>query len=165
MLKMSLIETPLGLMVALSDETVLYMLDFINKCGLEKEVDTLQKRTKRSLSFGETCLSRQLAKELVRYFRGDFETFQLPLCMIGSPFQKSVWEEIRNISKGDVRSYASVAKAIGKPSACRAAASACKRNRFAILIPCHRVVCSDGHLGGYAGGMQRKEWLLRHERS
>ena len=82
----------------------------------------------------------------------------------GVDFQQQVWQALRAIPFGETRSYQQVAEAIGKPKAVRAVASACAANRLAILVPCHRVVGADGTLTGYAGGVERKAWLLEHER-
>jgi AraC family transcriptional regulator of adaptative response/methylated-DNA-[protein]-cysteine methyltransferase len=81
----------------------------------------------------------------------------------GSPFQRSVWQYLQSIPPGETRSYQAVAEAIGRPRANRAVAQACAANRIAVLIPCHRVVCSDGSLSGYHWGIERKRWLLQRE--
>lgn len=90
---------------------------------------------------------------------------QVPLRQHGTPFQQKVWEHIQSIPIGEVRSYQAVAQAIGLPRATRAVAAACSRNNIALLIPCHRVVRTDGTLGGYRWGMLRKHALLESERS
>lgn len=86
------------------------------------------------------------------------------LHQLGTPFQIKVWEHLKCIPSGEVRSYQEVAQAIGHPSAVRAVASACARNNLALFIPCHRVIRSDGSLGGYKWGLQRKRALLTYER-
>lgn len=83
--------------------------------------------------------------------------------MIGSSFQMRVWEELEKIPFGQTRSYQEIATAIGRPTACRAVARANSTNQLAIIIPCHRVINSSGALGGYAGGLSRKQWMLKHE--
>lgn len=80
--------------------------------------------------------------------------------MIGSAFQKKVWQELKKIPLGETRSYLEIAKAINVPTACRAVARANGANQLAIVVPCHRVINSNGELGGYAGGVLRKQWLL-----
>jgi AraC family transcriptional regulator of adaptative response/methylated-DNA-[protein]-cysteine methyltransferase len=97
------------------------------------------------------------------YFSGVNHEFITPLALLGSPFQVQVWEELIRIPKGETRSYAQLASAIGRPSAYRAVARANGANQIAIVIPCHRVINSSGELGGYGGGIKRKQWLLDHE--
>jgi O-6-methylguanine DNA methyltransferase len=94
------------------------------------------------------------------YFAGDLRHFSIPLVAPGTEFQRTVWDELRRIPFGETRSYADVARAIGRPSAVRAVARANGDNRMAIFIPCHRVVGSDGRLTGYGGGLWRKQHLL-----
>jgi methylated-DNA-[protein]-cysteine S-methyltransferase len=107
----------------------------------------------------KTCL-----RQLDEYFNGERKAFLLNLAPQGTPFQKQVWRQLEKIPYGDVVSYAEIAKIIGKPKACRAVGNANGRNPIAVIIPCHRVIGSDGGLTGYGGGLWRKEWLLKHER-
>jgi len=97
------------------------------------------------------------------YFEGTRETFSIPLRPEGSNFQKRVWNELAKIPFGKTVSYQEVANRLGNPKVIRAAASANGKNPIAIIIPCHRVIGSDGSLTGYAGGLHRKKWLLAHE--
>ena len=90
--------------------------------------------------------------------------FNTPIVMLGSDFQKSVWHELIKIPPGETRSYTDIAKRIKQPSACRAVARANGANQLAVIIPCHRVINSDGELGGYGGGLTRKAWLINHEK-
>ncbi len=163
-LKACWIDTPLGPMVAIADDTALYLLEFVDRRGLEKEIERLRKRTKLPIIPGKSNPLTQIEKELEGYFSGITQEFTTPLFPIGSPFQKKVWEELQKIPRGETKSYAEIAKAIGKPSAFRAVALANGANQIAIVIPCHRVINSNGNLGGYGGGIKRKEWLLQHER-
>jgi AraC family transcriptional regulator of adaptative response/methylated-DNA-[protein]-cysteine methyltransferase len=163
-LRASWIDTPLGAMLVVADDEKLYLIDFLNRRSLEKEIKRLIKRTKFSIIPGKTSLAEQIEAELKDYFSGKIQEFKTPLFLLGSPFQKRVWEELKKIPKGETRSYAEIATAIGKPSAFRAVALANGANPFAIVIPCHRVINSNGNLGGYGGGIKRKEWLLQHER-
>jgi AraC family transcriptional regulator, regulatory protein of adaptative response / methylated-DNA-[protein]-cysteine methyltransferase len=163
-LKASWIDTPLGSMLVVADDEALYLLEFVDRRGLEKEIERLRKKTKLPIIPGKTNPAKQIEAELVEYFSGKLQEFKTPLLLIGSPFQKRVWEELQKIPKGETRSYAEIAEAIGKPSAFRAVALANGANQFAIVIPCHRVINSNGDLGGYGGGIKRKEWLLKHER-
>lgn len=101
--------------------------------------------------------------QLTEYFRGTRRVFRLPLYLSGTAFQKKVWRRLMKIPYGQTISYAGLARAIGRPNAYRAVANACGQNPLPILIPCHRVIASDGKLGGYSSGLKRKRWLLRHE--
>jgi methylated-DNA-[protein]-cysteine S-methyltransferase len=106
---------------------------------------------------------RLVREQLTAYFARELRDFELPLRMDGTPFQRRVWEELRRIPFGATWSYAELARRIGRPGASRAVGSANGRNPVAIVVPCHRVIASDGTLGGYGGGLDRKEWLLQHE--
>jgi len=163
-LKASWIDTPLGPMLAVGDDKALYLLEFVDRRGLEKEIERLIKKTKLLIIPGKPNSIEQIENELEGYFSGKIQEFKTPLFLLGSPFQKMVWEELQKIPRGETRSYAEIAKAIGKPSAFRAVALANGANQFAIVIPCHRVINSNGDMGGYGGGIKRKEWLLKHER-
>jgi len=103
-------------------------------------------------------------KQIDEYFGGQRQEFLLSLSPIGTAFQKSVWKELEKIPYGNVASYQDIANAIGKPNACRAVGGANGKNPISIIIPCHRIIGSDGRLTGYGGGLWRKEWLLKHER-
>lgn len=160
----SWIDTPLGPMLAIADEKALYLLEFINRRGLEKEVERFRKKMNLPIIPGKTEPLKQIEEELKAYFSGKLREFKTPVIFVGTPFQKRVWGELRKIPFGETRSYAEIAVAIGKPSAFRAVAMANGSNHFAIAIPCHRVINSNGALGGYAGGIKKKEWLLKHEK-
>ncbi len=113
---------------------------------------------------GHPVLARARA-QLAEYFAGDRTAFDLPLRARGTAFQERVWTALAEIPYGETRSYATLARDIGRPAAMRATGAATGRNPLSIVVPCHRVVGSDGSLTGYAGGTARKEWLLRHERA
>jgi methylated-DNA-[protein]-cysteine S-methyltransferase len=102
-------------------------------------------------------------QQLEEYFFGKRTEFELPLNPKGTEFQKTVWIELQNIPFGKTISYMDMAKRLGDPKVIRAAGTANGKNPIAIIIPCHRVVGSDGSLTGYAGGLKRKQWLLEHE--
>jgi methylated-DNA-[protein]-cysteine S-methyltransferase len=105
-----------------------------------------------------------LTKAMRAYFKGDIAAIEsLPVEAPGTPFQKSVWRELRKVGKGKTISYAELARRIGKPKAVRAAGLANGQNPISIVVPCHRVIGSDGTLTGYGGGLPRKQWLLQHE--
>jgi len=98
------------------------------------------------------------------YFAGKATDVDLPATASGTAFQRDVWEALRTIPAGETRTYAQIADAIGRPTAVRAVAQAIGANPLSIAVPCHRVVGSDGSITGYAGGVERKRWLLDHER-
>lgn len=102
-------------------------------------------------------------KQLAAYFAGELTDFDLPLKMIGTEFQKSVWRELLNIPYGVTISYGELAERVGNPNSSRAVGAANGRNPISIIVPCHRVIGANGKLTGYGGGMERKEWLLAHE--
>ncbi len=102
-------------------------------------------------------------RELDAYFEGDLQTFDLPLHMAGTPFQKQVWQGLLKISYGTTISYAELARRIGRSGASRAVGAANGRNPIGIIVPCHRVIGANGTLTGYGGGLDRKEWLISHE--
>jgi methylated-DNA-[protein]-cysteine S-methyltransferase len=105
----------------------------------------------------------QAARELHEYFAGRRRAFSIPLAPGGTAFQRAVWSLLTTIPFGEQRSYAWLAQQIGDPGACRAVGAANGRNPLSIIVPCHRVVGRDGRLTGYAGGLDRKRWLLAHE--
>jgi AraC family transcriptional regulator of adaptative response/methylated-DNA-[protein]-cysteine methyltransferase len=105
-----------------------------------------------------------IARELAQYFNGDSLKFATPIKLEGSPFQRAVWEALREIPSGATRSYAEIAASVGKPNAVRAVGRANGDNKLVIIVPCHRVIGADGTLTGYGGGLWRKAWLLEHER-
>jgi len=104
-------------------------------------------------------------RQLEEYFKGIRKSFSLKLLLQGTPFQKLVWQGLKKIPYAKTASYGDVARAIGKPKAYRAVGNANNRNPIAIIIPCHRVIGSDGSLVGYGSGLWRKDWLLKHEKS
>jgi methylated-DNA-[protein]-cysteine S-methyltransferase len=106
---------------------------------------------------------RAAARQLGEYFAGRRRTFDLPLRPLGSAFQQRVWQQLLEIPFGATCSYGALARAIGRPSASRAVGAANGRNPISIIIPCHRVIGSDGSLTGYGGGEPAKRWLLEHE--
>lgn len=110
-----------------------------------------------------TPLLKEAIRQLNAYFQGERTEFDLPLAPEGSPFQKRVWQELQKIPYGHQISYAELARRTGSPKACRAVGSANGKNLIFIIIPCHRVVQSDGKIGGYAFGPQMKRFLLELE--
>ncbi len=164
-LKSTLIDSPLGPMLAIGDEEELYLLEFIDRKGLKREIERLIVKTKSNIDFGRTSPIDQIEQELDEYFKGKRKEFKTKMNICGSTFQKEVWQELMNIPYGETRTYLQQARAIGKPTSFRAVANANGANQFAIIIPCHRVINTNGKLGGYGGGIEKKKWLLEHERS
>ena len=162
-LKASWIDTPLGPMLAISDEEALYLLEFVDRRGLEREIERLRIKTKSVIIPCNTNPIRSIEVELKSYFEDGLKEFKTPLYLIGSPFQKIVWAELMRIPYGTTRSYSSQAASIGQENAYRAVANANGANQIAIVIPCHRIINTNGDLGGYGGGISRKKWLIDHE--
>jgi len=103
-------------------------------------------------------------QQLEEYFSGKRKEFNIPILLEGTDFQKQVWKQLISIPYGKTVSYLYIARAVGDQNATRAVGSANGKNRIAIIVPCHRVIGSSGKLIGYAGGLDRKKWLLDHER-
>lgn len=160
----SLIDTPLGPVIEISDNNYLYLLEFIDRRGLEREIERLRKRLKIGIIPGRTQITEQIEKELRDYFSGKNLNFQTPIFLLGSDFQKTVWNALQTIPIGQTQSYLEVAKKIGNDKAFRAVANANGANQLALIIPCHRVINANGELGGYGGGISKKAWLLAHEK-
>jgi len=159
------IETPLGPMLALADDRGLALLEFVDRRGLERELQTLQKRFGRTILPGSHRYLEQIDVELAAYFSGRTLGFATPLAMHGTPFQRAVWNALLRIPPGKTRSYADIASAIGTPAAVRAVGRANGDNPLCLIVPCHRVIGANGTLTGYGGGLWRKQWLLDHERA
>lgn len=113
----------------------------------------------------ETPLIQEANRQINEYLRGERKTFDLPFRMQGTAFQKQVWEALLRIPYGETRSYKQIAEAIGNPKAVRAVGMANNRNPLLIVVPCHRVIGADGKLVGYGAGIEKKEFLLRLEKS
>ncbi len=115
-------------------------------------------------TYSETPFQRPI-RQLEEYFSGKRKTFTIALAPQGTPFQQRVWQALQTIPYGHTRSYGQVAEAIGKPNAARAVGAANRQNPVSIMVPCHRVIGSNGTLVGYGGGLSVKEALLAHERT
>jgi AraC family transcriptional regulator, regulatory protein of adaptative response / methylated-DNA-[protein]-cysteine methyltransferase len=164
MLKARWLDTALGPMLAIADEEYLYLLEFVSRRGLEREILRLRKRG-FAIMPGDSVPLKLIAAELKLYFSGRLKEFKTPYQVFGSPFQQQVWQELVKIPYGETGSYKEQAVAIGKPNSYRAVANANGANQLALIIPCHRIIASDGSMGGYGGGVAVKEWLLKHEKA
>jgi AraC family transcriptional regulator of adaptative response/methylated-DNA-[protein]-cysteine methyltransferase len=165
------IDTPLGTMLAVAHDDGLAMLEFADgSAAMERSM----LRVRRAFAGPNSPLAtvipgehphlRTLESELGEYFMMGRRQFSVPLCPRGTSFQQRAWNYLRTIPYAQTRSYRDEAAAIGAPAAVRAVGRANGANPIAILIPCHRVIAADGSLGGYGGGLARKQWLLAHER-
>jgi AraC family transcriptional regulator of adaptative response/methylated-DNA-[protein]-cysteine methyltransferase len=155
--------TPIGPMFACATESGICLLDFTDRRMLETEFQDLCKRLNAVILPGNNPHLDQVQSELAEYFAGTRKLFAVALDTPGTDFQRSVWKILQDIPYGKTRSYKEQAIVIGNPKAIRAVASANGQNRVNIIIPCHRVIGSDGSLVGYGGGLYRKQWLLDHE--
>jgi AraC family transcriptional regulator, regulatory protein of adaptative response / methylated-DNA-[protein]-cysteine methyltransferase len=157
------ITTPLGPMFAAANDAGLCLLEFTDRRALESEFTDLEKRLKAQFLPGSNAILEQTETQIDEYFSGQRAQFSIPLLTPGTDFQQKVWQTLNDIPYGQTRSYKQQADTMQKPKAVRAVATANGCNRIAIVIPCHRVIGSDGSLTGYAGGLHRKQWLLEHE--
>ena len=158
------LRSPLGPLVAGATDEGICLLEFTDRRMLEAQFATIQRLFKSPIVPGSNAHLETLETELASYFAGSLRHFSVPLVYPGTPFQQRVWEQLLAIPFGETRSYEELAAALGKPSAARAVGRANGLNRIAIVIPCHRVVNKNGELGGYGGGLRRKQYLLDLER-
>lgn len=149
MIYQSYLETPIGFMRILSNGNQLINLSFQETDGPE-DPDQITEWTKTQIS---------------EYFTGTRTFFNIPLLLEGSEFESCVWNALQQIPYGTTISYKSLAKQIDRPNGMQAVGSANGRNPLAVIVPCHRVIGHNGDLKGYAGGIERKKWLLKHEKS
>jgi methylated-DNA-[protein]-cysteine S-methyltransferase len=145
----SILNSPLGQITILADDTAVHTITF----G-KQEVDDLP----------ENEWSRSALSQLQDYFDGKLKAFTFPMAQKGTAFQQSVWEALVTINYADTLSYLKFSEQLNNPLAIRAIAAANGKNKLAIVVPCHRVIGSDGKLVGYAGELWRKQWLLAHEK-
>lgn len=151
------IDTPVGLMCAGVSDAGLHFLHFADKAG-----DAPGNQTAMSAN-AATCVE-DVRRQLDAYFAGSLRRFNLPLVWHGTAFQQTVWRSLLDVPYGRTRSYAEQAALLGCPKAVRAVANVNRLNPWAIIVPCHRIIGSDGSLTGYAGGLERKRFLLDLER-
>ncbi|MBP1047544.1 bifunctional transcriptional activator/DNA repair protein Ada [Enterococcus sp. BWM-S5] len=159
------IDTELGPMMSVADDDYLYLLEFVDRRGLEREIERLRNRLNAQIIPGKTKISEQIKAELQQYFAQSLKAFKTPFILMGSDFQKSVWQQLLMIERGETTSYKELGTKLERPNASRAIGNANGANQLAIIVPCHRVIQTNGGLGGYAGGLDRKQWLLNHEKN
>jgi len=157
------IDTPIGPMLAAASDTHLLLFEFPRRRMIDTQLDRVRRAHDCELAPGESPVFATLRAQLEEYFRGERRDFTVPLHVPGTPFQMRVWSELQRIPHAKTTTYARLAQAIGQPNAVRAVARANCDNRIAIIIPCHRVIGSNGELVGYGGGLWRKKKLLELE--
>ena len=148
MTKSKFMNTPIGLIAVRADDDAILAIEFVDQ---------------REETEADSPLLERAVDQLEEYFQGARTRFSLPLAPRGTQFQQQVWQQLLSVNYGQTASYADIARSIGRPKAMRAVGAANGRNPISIVIPCHRVVGSDGSLTGYAGGLARKSWLLALE--
>ena len=154
------INTVLGAVTVVADDKKLYFLAFNDQKNLDKKLRSF----KQEIVDGENTIINSISVELADYFSGKLSVFKTPIHFEGTAFQQSVWQALIKIPFGETRSYLDLAKMIQQPTAFRAVALANAANNLSIIVPCHRVINHNGAIGGYAGGIERKRWLLAHEK-
>jgi AraC family transcriptional regulator, regulatory protein of adaptative response / methylated-DNA-[protein]-cysteine methyltransferase len=159
-LYLTFIDSPVGKLIGGATAKAVVLLEFTDDAPRETVIETLARRFERPVSEATNPHLMLLEMELAGYFAGMLRQFSVPVAYEGSPFQREVWGELLKIPYGKTRSYQDLANALGMPNATRAVGHANGQNHIAIVIPCHRVVNSGGALGGYAGGLWRKRYLL-----
>jgi O-6-methylguanine DNA methyltransferase len=175
LLRRAVVSTPLGDMLALSSDEGLCALEFMNvwsansPASLPNRLTRLERRLAswfppHDIVDEENDVIARTRRWLAGYFAGIATILDVPLDMRGARFEQRVWRALRDIRPGETTSYGSIAKQVGAPSAARAVGLANGANPISIIVPCHRVIGSNGALTGYGGGLERKSWLIDHER-
>jgi methylated-DNA-[protein]-cysteine S-methyltransferase len=141
-------DSPIGLLEVVCTKEGLLSVEFVDK---------------KSSQVKSNFLMEKVLIQLDQYFKGERKEFGLPLSLGGTPFQNQVWNELQNIPFGRTLSYKELAVKLGNEKATRAVGNANGKNPISIIVPCHRVIGSNKSLTGYAGGLERKQWLLEHE--
>lgn len=157
-------QSPCGTLVLASLKTSLCLCDWYDYPCAERNMRRLQQTFKVGIQEAQSDVLLRTMVELDEYFDGKRHTFDIPLLMAGTDFQKSVWQALLDIPYGETRSYMQVADRIGNRKGVRAVAQAIGANGICILVPCHRVIGSNGSLTGFAGGLEAKRKLLEIER-
>ena len=158
------INTPLGPMVAGATGDGVCLLEFADRRMLETQLGRVERRLGHTPVPGAHPLLDQLEAELGEYFKGERKAFDIPVLLAGTEFQERVWRELLRIPPGQTISYDELSRRVNCPGGQRAVGRANGDNRISIVIPCHRVIRASGHLGGYGGGLPRKQWLLDLEK-
>lgn len=155
-------ESPIGVIDYICQDGEIVSVDFD---GHTAEAKRYLQRYVGDAEFSEPRWKGKYDKAFDRYFKGKIDALDdLPIRMYGTPFQLKVWKQLQKVAPGATASYGDIARAIKHPKAVRAVGLANGNNPIALIVPCHRVIGSDGSLTGYGGGLKRKAWLLAHER-
>ncbi|QEY24255.1 methylated-DNA--[protein]-cysteine S-methyltransferase [Neisseria animalis] len=164
-LAVSRIDTPLGAMIAVfAYQECLSLLEFVDQDGVAQELEAVRKALNGRFVWREYPVSDLLKQELDEYFKGRLQNFSVPLHFIGTAFQEQAWQVLQTIPYGETCTYKQQSEQLGNAKAVRAVAAANGQNKISIVVPCHRVIGSDGSLTGYAGGLFRKKYLLALEK-
>lgn len=157
------INSPLGDMIAGATDKGICFLEWHDRGGVERILSRVEKRYKKPLKLGVSNHLLKLQKELNNYFDQTLNKFLVPIDVNGTRFENNVWDALLKIPYGETRSYGEIAKELDNPGASRAIGRANGANYLSIIIPCHRVIESNGKLRGYGGGLSRKKFLLELE--
>lgn len=159
----SIVSTPLGEMFAAATQKGLSLLSFGDKFHIDAKLEHLKQTFNAQVIPAHSALFEQLQQELDEYFEGKRNCFDIPLQLVGTHFQVEAWKALLKIPYGETLSYKQQAYAMNHPTAHRAVANANAQNMIAIIVPCHRVIRDNGEMGGYSGGVEKKEFLLNLE--
>jgi len=157
------IESPVGTLNVAATKDGICWIDFADKSTADKRLESFAKKLNAPITQNNNLHINELETQLKEYFEGKRKEFTIPLVIEGTPFQKEVWTALQAIPYGATHSYKEQSIAIGMPKAVRAVANANGKNPISIVIPCHRVIGSNGTLTGYGGGLWRKKFLLELE--
>jgi methylated-DNA-[protein]-cysteine S-methyltransferase len=157
------LDTPIGPIFFIERDDTVVAAGFTGECDHAATLERYVKRRFRE-EIVESPTRSRIAKKLEEYLAGDLSALDaIAVDAEGTEFEKRVWRALRTIPAGATASYAEIARAVGSPTAVRAVGAANAKNPISVIVPCHRVIRSDGSLCGYAGGIHRKQWLLAHE--
>ena len=165
MLHYNKFESPIGTILLIAKSSGLCYAEFEEDHDSEKKLQDISTKLREDLCKGNSEILESAEMQLSSYFKKDLTDFNITLDPVGTDFQKTVWSSLQEIPYGKLKTYKIQSEDLKSPDAIRAIASANGKNPIAIIIPCHRVIGSDGTLTGYAGGLWRKKWLLEHEGS
>lgn len=159
------LDSPLGPLLIAADDERIYLVEYAQEERSQRQLKRVVERLQATSEPGSSPPAEQLGAELAAYFAGESCEFTTPIQSVGTPFQERVWAALLQIPLGETCSYGDIARQVGDARAVRAVGTANGANPISILVPCHRVVRTGGALGGYGGGLDRKRWLLDHERA
>lgn len=156
-------QSPLGVLLLVADNQAVHIVELISDQQLDEKINNYRQKLDSTFELRSNGVLDVLQKELKSYFEGTLQQFTVLVAGQGTPFQQTVWKALQKISYGKTVSYQQIAASVGSPKGMRAVGGANGANPIMILIPCHRVIQANGKLGGYAGGIEHKKWLLEHE--